>query len=41
MNRSGEMKTNKRMKKLTKEATISDFQNNFFQEINIFIGHVE
>ena len=40
INRSGEMKTIKRMSKLTQETTISAFENDFFQEIDIFIGHV-
>ena len=40
MNRSGKMRTIKIMKKLTEEATILDFQKNFFQKIGIFIGHV-
>ena len=31
IDRSGKMKTIKRMKKLTENATISDFQNYFFQ----------
>ena len=38
MNRSGKMRTIKIMKKLTEEATILEFQKNFFQKIGSFIG---
>ena len=40
MNSSSEIKTMEKMNKLIEEATITDFQSDFFQEINIFFGHV-
>ena len=40
LNRSGEMKTIKRMKKLTEGDYNLRFSNEFFQETDIFIGQV-